>query len=62
MKNSPNFQALSLKKPIVIDNVDDDPNWVKTSSSWAVKSWIGTPLIARGKVVGLLTVDSYETE
>jgi PAS domain S-box-containing protein len=37
-----------------------NPNWVKTSSSWAVKSWIGTPLIARGKVVGLLTVDSYE--
>jgi PAS domain S-box-containing protein len=60
-EESPNFQAILQQKPIVIDNVDDEPNWVKSKSSEAVKSWIGAPLIARGRVVGILTVDSYET-
>ncbi len=59
-ENSPNFQAILHKKPIVIDDVDQEPYWIKSSSSAKVKSWIGVPLIAQNNVVGLLTVDSYD--
>ncbi len=61
-QNSPNYQAILQKKPFVIADVDAEPNWIKSSSSQAVKSWIGAPLIARDKVVGILTVDSHQTD
>ena len=59
-KDSPNYQAIRQKKPIVIANVDDEPYWIKSSSTQSVHSWIGAPLIARDQVIGMLTVDSYE--
>ncbi|GAB4454288.1 MAG: hypothetical protein Kow0031_36360 [Anaerolineae bacterium] len=59
-ENIPNYRAILEQRPLVISNVDADPHWQKTPSSSQVKSWIGAPLIARGKVVGILTVDSYE--
>ncbi len=59
-ENIPNFQAILQKKPIIIDDVDANPHWIKSSSSKQVKSWIGAPLIARNEVVGILTVDSYQ--
>ncbi len=55
----PNYQAILNKKPILIGDVDTEPNWIKSSSSQNVKSWIGAPLIAHDEVVGILTVDSY---
>jgi len=59
-ENSPNFQAILQKKPIVIDDVDANPHWIKSPSSQQIKSWIGAPLVARNKVVGILTVDSHQ--
>ncbi|MCB0191235.1 MAG: GAF domain-containing protein [Anaerolineae bacterium] len=57
---SPNYQAIYMKIPFVIDDVDQEPRWIKSSSSKNVRSWIGAPLIARGEAVGILTVDSHE--
>lgn len=57
--NAPNYRAITHKTPIVIGDVDQEPGWVKTSSSQNVHSWIGAPLIARDKVIGMLTVDSH---
>jgi PAS domain S-box-containing protein len=59
-ENIPNYQAILLKQPVVIGDVDTEPFWKKSSSSQLVKSWIGAPLIARDQVVGMLTVDSHE--
>ncbi|RMF00056.1 MAG: GAF domain-containing protein [Chloroflexi bacterium] len=59
-RNSPNYQAILNKAPVLIGNVDEEPNWKKSPSSKNVKSWIGAPLIARNEVVGILTVDSYQ--
>ena len=61
-EDSPNYQAINLKKPIVIADVDSEPHWIKSSSSQAVRSWIGVPLIARDEVVGMLTVDSHQVD
>ncbi|MCB0211922.1 MAG: GAF domain-containing protein [Anaerolineae bacterium] len=57
---SPNYQAIYMKIPIVIDDVDQEPRWIKSASSKNVRSWIGAPLIARGEAVGILTVDSHK--
>ena len=59
-ENSPNYQAIAQGKPILIWDVDTEPDWIKSSSSQKVRSWIGAPLIARDKVIGMLTVDSHE--
>lgn len=56
----PNNEVVFQKRPVVVGNVDDDPNFKKSSSTRDVRSWIGAPLIAYGKVIGMLTVDSHE--
>ena len=59
-EDSPNYQAIVQKTPIVIDDVDLEPHWRKSSSTRDVHSWIGAPLIARNQVIGMLTVDSHQ--
>ncbi len=59
-EDSPNYQAILQKKPVVLDDVDTEPHWRKSSSTRNVHSWIGAPLIARDQVIGMLTVDSYQ--
>ena len=61
-EESPNYHALHLQKPVYVPDVDQEPNWLKSSSSQHVKSWIGAPLMARGEAVGILTVDSYQVD
>jgi PAS domain S-box-containing protein len=61
-EESPNYQALHLKMPVYVPDIDQEPNWIKSISSEQVKSWIGAPLIARGEAVGILTVDSYQAD
>lgn len=59
---SPNYQAIYMKVPIVIADVDKEDHWIKSTSSKDVRSWIGAPLIARGEAVGILTVDSHKVD
>jgi len=61
-ENSPNFQAIEQKKAVVISDVDKVPGWKKSSSSQNVHSWIGAPLIARDRVIGMLTIDCVEID
>ncbi len=59
-EDAPNYDAIKQKKPIVIGDVDTEPNWIKSSSTEKVRSWIGAPLITRDQVIGMLTVDSHQ--
>jgi PAS domain S-box-containing protein len=59
-ENLPNYRVVTEKRPIVIPDVDKESGWIKTPSSEKIRSWIGVPLIARDKVIGMLTIDSYE--
>ncbi|MDX1524241.1 MAG: GAF domain-containing protein, partial [Anaerolineae bacterium] len=56
----PNAEVVFQQKPVVVGDVEALPNWKKSSSTQAVRSWIGAPLIAYDKVIGMLTVDSHE--
>jgi PAS domain S-box-containing protein len=59
-EDTPNYRAIQQKKPIVIGDVDAEPDWIKSSSTEKVRSWIGAPLIAQDQVIGMLTVDSHQ--
>jgi GAF domain-containing protein len=45
------------RRPLVLNNVDDEPLWDHIPETARVNSWIGIPLIVRDQVIGLLTVD-----
>jgi PAS domain S-box-containing protein len=59
-QNVPHYRVLQQKKPILINDMDTEPSWIKTSSFRKVRSWIGVPLLVRDEVIGILTVASHE--
>ncbi len=56
----PNYRVIIEKRPILVNDVDNEPGWRKSSSSEKVRSWIGAPLVAHNEVVGMLTIDSHQ--
>lgn len=56
----PNADVVFQQKPVIVGDVEALPTWKKSSSTQKVRSWIGAPLTAYDKVIGMLTVDSYE--
>ena len=59
-QNVPNYRVLQQKKPVLINDLDTEPGWIKTPSSRKVRSWIGAPLLARDEVIGMLAIASLE--
>jgi GAF domain-containing protein len=55
------FQMVRVgKSPLIIEDVKKDSrfhNWGDTSR---VRGWMATPLVARGEVIGYITLDSHE--
>ncbi|MBN1887342.1 MAG: GAF domain-containing protein [Thermoflexales bacterium] len=45
------------RRPLVLSDVNDERLWKPMPQTSHVKSWIGAPLIAKGQVIGLLTLD-----
>lgn len=52
-------EIASTRRPIVLADVRTDDRFRMLSGSEEIRSWIGVPLQARGRVIGLLTVDRY---
>lgn len=56
-----------LMHPIIFDhetilhgNVHQQPEWIVMPGIENIVSWIGAPLVARGRCIGMLTVDGYQ--
>lgn len=45
-------------QPLIIEDCHNDPRFEAWGEATHVRSWIGVPLIARGQVVGYITIDS----
>jgi diguanylate cyclase (GGDEF)-like protein len=45
-------------QPLVISRTRDDPTWVVTTMSQHIASWAGAPIIARGQLLGFLSLDN----
>jgi len=48
--------------PVIIADVRVDPTWDVWDESVKIRSWMGAPLFIGGKMIGVLTVDSFELE
>jgi PAS domain S-box-containing protein len=47
-------------KPYLCPDTDADPIWVVVPGTEWVKSWLGEPIVVRGKVVGFFSLDAAE--
>ena len=45
-------------QPILIPDTAADPDWVTFPTGQHIRCWLGVPLVAQGKMIGLLTFDS----
>jgi len=51
---------LTTAKSVLIADTKEDPHWERTAGSKPVRSWLGVPLVAGGKVLGLMGLDKSE--
>jgi PAS domain S-box-containing protein len=60
-RQSPRHQALVTKqKGFVIPDVQEYPSWEHIASSLQVRNWMGVPLVAGGRTIGLYSLDKAE--
>jgi GAF domain-containing protein len=53
-------EVVATREALLLNDVRRDPRWV-TCDGWEnVRTWMGVPLIARGVVLGVLMINSYE--
>ena len=50
----------SQLRPLVVPRTADHPGWVKTELAGHIQSWAGAPILARGQVLGFLSLDKTE--
>lgn len=55
-------QVFRARTPLILDDVTSHPDWEPHGSEHQLRSWIGTPLIAADKSVGLLTIGSRQPQ
>jgi HD-GYP domain-containing protein (c-di-GMP phosphodiesterase class II) len=53
-------EVLQEKRPLVLADAQADERFLARGGTEYVRSWIGVPLIAKGRAVGFLTVDHRE--
>ena len=60
-KNFPHIeQVLQSKKPMIIRDTHQDKRWYRMPNTDYIRSWLGVPLIARDRVLGLLNLDKVQ--
>jgi PAS domain S-box-containing protein len=58
---SPRHQALvTTQKSLVIPDIRQYPSWEHVASSLHVRNWMGVPLVAGGRTIGLYSLDKTE--
>ncbi len=67
VKNYPHIQqVLEEKSPVIIKDTHQDNRWYRMPNTDYIRCWLGVPLIARDRVLGLLNLDktqpNYYTE
>lgn len=58
--NEPGSIAIFTRQPVIIDNAQEIEGF-KGPHHQHIRSWLGIPLIARDKVIGLISIDRVET-
>jgi PAS domain S-box-containing protein len=58
--DNPNTTVILARKPIILNNARESHDSFRNAPHNHIRSWLGIPLIAHGKVIGMLAVDSTE--
>jgi signal transduction histidine kinase/DNA-binding response OmpR family regulator len=53
------LRVVQERSPVIVPNVHDEPDWLPVEGVGPVESWLGIPLIAKDKTIGVLMIDSY---
>lgn len=56
--NNPTVRVFKSQQPLVIADVQDDPDWVQLK--YPIRGWMGVPLLTGPKIIGVLSIDSFE--
>jgi signal transduction histidine kinase len=56
----PFVRVFKNKRPLVIPDVRDDPDWVAWEGGELIRGWMGAPLMIGDRTIGVLTVDSFK--
>src|SRR5687768_14659269 len=51
--------AVGRRGPVVIDDTFESPDWQRHPFGKQIRSWLGVPLLSRGRVLGVLNIDSH---
>ena len=49
-----------FQRPLISEDVQQDPDWVPLAGVEHIRSWIGAPLLVQGRLIGMLNVDKAE--
>ncbi|MGD2205612.1 MAG: GAF domain-containing protein, partial [Anaerolineae bacterium] len=49
-----------MRQPMIIRDVQEDPQWLEVPGTGHIRSWIGAPLLAQGRMLGTLNLDKTE--
>ena len=56
---TPNFLRMAVTgAPLVVEDTRKEPGWVHLEGTEFVRSYIGTPILVKGRVVGYINLDS----
>ncbi len=53
-------RVVARREPLVCGDVQTEKGWQNVPGVPPIRGWVGAPLVARGKVVGVLTVDNLQ--
>ena len=59
LSQKPVMRVFKNKRPLIIADVRLDPHWEVTSEAESVRGWMGVPLFVDQKVIGILSIDSF---
>lgn len=51
-------EIIACQEPLVLADAQADPRYTRIGDAGYVRGWMGIPMLSRGQVIGLLTVDS----
>lgn len=54
-------RVVARREPLVCADVQQEEGWQNIPGVPIIRGWVGAPLVARGQVVGVLTVDSLQS-
>ncbi len=60
--DSPVVQVFRDKQTSILPDVREVPNWEMFSPDEPIRTWMGVPLVTGNQVLGVLTIDNFETD